>query len=558
MRKIVFYCRTSTHQQEQDDTIEVQLEKLKEIYKKQNIYRIYKDEGYSGSFLERPALTQLRNDAKKGLFDIVAVYNLDRLSRKVGHQLLLIDEFKKQGIKIEVLGKNFEDTPQGEFSLTVLSAAAQLEKELITQRMRDGKYRKANAGKLIGCYPPYGYKLIKRNPDKGTEAHFELDPKESYGVKLAFKIYLEKQSLRQTIKELAKAGILGRGKRGKEGINPKPFTPRTLKRILSNESYVGNFYWGKTYPCEPKNPKTIDKGRLTGRRLRDKSEWKLIKIPPIIDKTIFNKAQEILKYRAKHFLKETKYQYLCQGLVRCLKCGKVYTAKPTAKPYKGKRYIAYFCSHNFAKPIGEPRCKSRQISQRKLESVVWDYVRSLISNPDKVKKAIQILREKRERDRIFNERAYDVLMTEKMNIKTKKSKILDLYADNKFTKEELDNKIIELNNQEKIIDRQIQEVGNSLKKIENIDSVEREIEELCLQYKQKITNPTFELKKMIVKKWVKEINITDRGDIIIKVRVPEDYGEGFNNSLATTTPQTSLAPASSSFEAASSIVAPVV
>ncbi|MBI2053732.1 MAG: recombinase family protein [Candidatus Staskawiczbacteria bacterium] len=530
---------------------------MKEIYNKEDIFKIYKDEGYSGSFLERPALTQLRDDAKKSLFDVIAVYNLDRISRKVGHQLFLMDEFKRQGIIIEVLGKNFENTPQGEFSLTVLSAAAQLEKELITQRMRDGKYRKANAGKMVGCYPPYGYKLIKRNPEKGEEAKFIINEVEAYGIKQVFKIYLQKQSLRQTIKELAKKGILGRGERGKEGINPKPFTPKTLKRMLSNESYVGNFYYGKTYPCETKNPKTISRGRLTSRKPREKSQWKLIKIPAIIDKINFNKTQEVLNYRAKHFLRDTKYQYLCQGLIRCLHCGKLYTGKPTGRVYNGQRYFAYFCYTNHGKAQWVKRCPSRQISRIKIESIVWDYIKGLISNPDKVKKAVRVLRAKRENDKSSNKRVYDFLMTEKINIRAKKSKILDLFVDDKFSREDLDNKITDLNNQEKLIDKQILEVENSLKAIDNIDSVEKEIEEICLQYKQKITNPSFELKKLIVKKWIKEINITDEGNVVIKVKIPEIEGKIYP-SLATTIPHTCLAPDLSNCVAHSSMVEPVV
>ena len=187
-------------------------------------------------------------------------------------------------------------------------------------------------------------------------------------------------------------------------------------------------------------------------------------------------------------------------------------------------------------------------------------MKNLISNPDKVKKAVRLLREKREEKRNSNKKIYDVLMAEKMKIKMKKSKLLDLYVDDKYSKDDLDLKINELNNQEKFLVKQINEVAEELKQIDKTEEIEKEIEETCLSYYKKINNPSFELKKMIVRKWVKEINITDEGNIIIKVRIPEDYGKKSSSglALATTTPTTSLAPASSSSLAHSSIVAPVV
>jgi len=550
MEKIGLYYRVSTAEQEKEETIETQKSVLEKIYKDRNVFKRYSDDGYSGAILERPALNKLREDIKNGGINIVAVYSLSRLSRKTKYLLQLLDEFEQYGVELEIKGEKTKNSNTGTLSLTIISAAYQFQREELIEDMRAGKYRKVEKGIMIGCSAPYGYKLFRRNPITSEEARFEINQKEAYGVKQAFKIYLEKQSIRQTIKKLANLGIFAR--------NGKPFIPKTLIRMLKNEIYIGNFYYGKTYPCGKKNYR----GQKKGRKFRPKSEWKFIKMPQLalIDKATFDKVQEILEYRKKHYLRETKYQYLCQGLVRCLKCGKVYTAKPTANPYKGKRYIAYFCSSHVRNFMGEPRCKSRQISQTKLENAVWDYVKNLISNPDKVKKAVKLLREKREEKRDSNKKIYDVLMAEKMKIKMKKSKFLDLYGDGKYLKDDLDLKINELNNQEKFLVKQINEVAEELKQIDKTEEIEKEIEETCLSYYKKINNPSFELKKMIVRKWVKEINITDEGNIIIKVRIPEDYGKKSSSglALATTTPTTSLAPASSSSLAHSSIVAPVV
>ncbi len=525
MKRIAFYCRVSTFHQEKDETIKVQLEELARVYKGENVVNIYKDDGFSGSFLDRPALNQLREDAKGGLFDTIALYNLDRLSRKTAHQLLLIDEFRKREIKIEVLGKDFENTPQGEFSLTVLSAAAQLEKELIVQRMRDGKYRRARAGILVGCsVPTYGFKIVKRDRDKGQEAYFEEDPIEANNLKSIFKTYLEVESIRETIRRITKLGIRTR--------KEKVFTTKGIGNLLRNETYIGNYYFGKSYPCEAKNPKLEkNRGRLTSKKMKPRADWLLIKVKPIISKEIFNKVREVLNERSgRGFYKNSKYQYLCSGLIRCLKCGRIYYGRPNTKYFsKGenrqKVHLSYLCSGRSKPALLSERCLgSRIIGVERLDGAIWEYVSNLIADPARVKNAITLLRERRNNDRGVNEKAKDALAEEKMKIKMKKSKILDLYANSGLGREELDEKVLEFNKQEALFDKEIARIDNELKNMSDMSSAEEEVENLCLSYKEKLNNPSFELKKMVIRKWVKEINLEEDGKIIIKVKVPEVMG----------------------------------
>ena len=88
-------------------------------------------------------------------------------------------------------------------------------------------------------------------------------------------------------------------------------------------------------------------------------------------------------------------------------------------------------------------------------------------------------------------------------------------------KKDLDKKIEELNRQEEILDKQIKEAEKDIQKIKEINTTGEEVEQLCLRYRDIIKKADFKLKKKIVRKWVKEINITDEGNIIIKVRIPE-------------------------------------
>jgi len=512
MRKIVLYCRVSTHHQEKDETIQTQLAKLRETYKGEEIVKEYKDVG-SGAYLQRPALNQLREEVKKGLFDIIAVYSLDRLSRKLGHQIALIEEFEQNGIEVEVLGENYENNPENILNRNIRGAISEYERFKISQRMRDGKYRKAETEFVWGT-ASYGYKIVK----KDGKRILEIDLKEAKMIKTMFDIYQEEHGLGKTAKR-----IYEKGYKARSGI---AFSPFMISKILDNETYIGNFYYGKTYPCEPENPKKKDrKSQLSSRKRRPKEEWKLLKVPAIIEKSIFERVQQIKKEMAKSSLKPTRH-YLCQGLIKCVKCGYRYIGKMRSKSHREEApngsHFYYLCPKKAGRRRpNEPYCHSREISARQLDEQVWNYVSSLIKDKEKVKKAIKTLKEERESKKDFHQRIYGSLITQKAEIKRKKSKFLDLYGDENYQKEDLDEKISELNSQQKDLERQIRETEREFQKIKEIGAIEEEIERSCLEYKGKIENADFELKRRTLKKWVKEITLPDEGGIVVRVRIPE-------------------------------------
>lgn len=81
MDKIAFYCRVSTEKQEREDTIESQLYVLNAIYNGKDVVEKYLDNGYRGGILERPELMRMREDAKLGKFNVLALSDLSRSTR---------------------------------------------------------------------------------------------------------------------------------------------------------------------------------------------------------------------------------------------------------------------------------------------------------------------------------------------------------------------------------------------------------------------------------------------------------------------------------------------
>ena len=85
--RVALYARVSTEEQREGQTIDSQVSEL-ERFARDKYWRIvgtYKDEAWSGALLARPELDRLRDDASKGLFDVVLVNDVDRLARDVSH-----------------------------------------------------------------------------------------------------------------------------------------------------------------------------------------------------------------------------------------------------------------------------------------------------------------------------------------------------------------------------------------------------------------------------------------------------------------------------------------
>jgi len=524
MRRVALYCRVSTDNQEKAETIDNQLRDLYKVYNKADVVKVYKDNPGSGADPDRAGLWEMRKDAQKRKFDVIGLWASDRLARDVKLALILRDEFNDFGISIEVMGKERDDSDSGKLLSIIEAAVDEMERGRIKRRFISGRDRRLSEGKLIGCYPPYGYTHVKRDKEKGTDAYFKINEKEARMVRNIFKWYLELESIFLVTKRLKQKGIKTRGK-NKTG-EPNFFFCSTVSKILRREDYIGNHYFGKSSPCVAKfHIHKIRKHRLTGRSRNPKSEWKLIKVPPIIDEITFNRVQAILQKRANRRLRKSMYKFLCSGLIRCVRCHRLYASKNQRDGRRRKDYFLYRCPQAHTASFNEPVCKARTMAAHKLDNAVWLYVSTLIKDKKRIEENVSLAKSKRESERISNQQIYEELLLDKKGLKIKKSRLLELYSEEALSKEDLKMKISEFEAREKDIDEQIAVKKRELEGIENMNAVAKELERICALYRGRLSRASFELKKYIVKKWVEEINIEDDGSVIIKIKIPEGEPE---------------------------------
>lgn len=151
MKRAALYMRVSTV----DQHPETQLHDLRAMAAQRGyeIVREYTDK-ISGAKAKRPGLGQLLADARHGKFDVVMVWAFDRLARSVRHFLEVLDELNHLNIEFVSFRENVDTGgPLGRAMIVIIGAIAELERNLIIERVRAGMRRARLEGRQIGRTP---------------------------------------------------------------------------------------------------------------------------------------------------------------------------------------------------------------------------------------------------------------------------------------------------------------------------------------------------------------------------------------------------------------------
>jgi DNA invertase Pin-like site-specific DNA recombinase len=147
--RVAIYARVSTR----DQSCDLQLRDLR-IYctaRKFKVFREYIDVGESGAKDSRPELNNLMADARKRKFDAIFVWRFDRFARSTKHLLLALEEFRSLGIQFISYQENIDTSSAlGQALFTIVSAVAQLERDLIRERVNAGIRHARACGKQLG------------------------------------------------------------------------------------------------------------------------------------------------------------------------------------------------------------------------------------------------------------------------------------------------------------------------------------------------------------------------------------------------------------------------
>ena len=237
-KRAAAYLRVSTDNQAMEDSYGLPAQKDAILSYALNqgieVVAFFVDDGCSGATLDRPGLQELIKESGSKSFDVVLVAKMDRVARDVYYSLFIEKELLINGIEIVSVSEPVSGSdPMNTAFRQLMAVFAQLEKDMITMRMSNGRRQKASQGGYSGGRAAIGY-CAKRGTKK-----LRVDSSKARAVKRAFELRAKNPgwSLRQLAECL--------NEEGHTTAQGKKFKPMQVKRILDREEfYNGRYSYG--------------------------------------------------------------------------------------------------------------------------------------------------------------------------------------------------------------------------------------------------------------------------------------------------------------------------
>ena len=337
----------------------------------------YDDGGFTGGNMERPALKRLMADIVAGKVDCIVVYKVDRLSRSLLDFARMMETFDRCRVSFVSVTQQFNTgNSMGRLMLNVLLSFAQFEREIISERTRDKIAAARRKGRWSGGRPVLGYDVA---PGGGR---LLVNEDEATRVRGIFELYLEHQSLIETVKALDERGWTNKRWTTQDGRDAggSRFDKPNLFNLLTNVLYLGKI--------------TLKKEMFDGLH------------PAIVDAEIFQRVQALLRRNGQSGGRHVRNRFgaLLKGILRCVPCGSAMIHTHTLKN-GNKRYRYYVCLN--AQKRGWHNCPSKSIPAAEIERFVVDQIREIGRDSEVAAETIRQTRlesEKRSRE-LESERA---------------------------------------------------------------------------------------------------------------------------------------------------------
>ncbi|MEG1256256.1 recombinase family protein [Clostridium sp.] len=370
-RSAIIYTRVSTVEQASDGySLANQSRECEEYCKMNNLEVIatFSDEGISGSSInKREGLKKALNLIKSNNVDYLIVWKLSRLSRSIGDISNIISLMEKRNTNLFSFKEKIDTgSAMGKPFIYISGIIAEIERDNTIVQVRAGMQQKALGGEWNGGKPPLGYNL--------EDKKLIVDKKESSIVEIIYKQYLANIGYKNIARYLNQ-----NGHKTKKNNN---FTGNAVKNILQNPIYAGKLRWGYRENWNTKN----EEGHRS-RRYNDNATIKDGIHEAIIDDSIFNKVQEMIKNNPRHHMRQFNGGHILSGLIRCPMCGGNMSMQNTT--VKGKTYKYYSCNA-YANNKG---CKANQISKESIEEEFLNILGQIMSEDSFKEKMLSSLKD---------------------------------------------------------------------------------------------------------------------------------------------------------------------
>jgi site-specific DNA recombinase len=312
----------------------------------------YIDDGYSGEFLERPALDRLRDDLRAKLINTVIVYDPDRLSRNLTNQLLLSDDIEKANAQLMFVTGDYDASPEGRLFFNMKGAISAYEKAKIRERTARGRRAKARSGKVVINNKPYGFDWDAQN------SIYLINEEEAKVVHLIYDLCLKRNWGAPKITE----ELYERGIRNREG---KQFNNVHVYRIMTKELYCGTAYASQI------STKKIGQYKIQVTNI-PAEDWIPISIPAIETRERWQQVQKVMEQNGRLSKRNTKREYLLRGILKCGICGMGMVTNKIKTTGSIHHYYRCVTKSSPQYRLNTTKCPNRYIPVDLLEESVWE------------------------------------------------------------------------------------------------------------------------------------------------------------------------------------------
>lgn len=381
---VAIYLRLSRDDEDIDgsktesNSISSQRDMIRGFIRKQDdmeIYDIYVDDGYSGANFDRPEFKRMMKDIEAGNVDCVIVKDLSRLGRDYIEAGRLIQKtFPAFSVRFIALTDHFDsltaDYNETSLVVPVKNFVNDSYSRDISGKVRSHQKIKRENGDFIGAFAVYGYKKCEDNRNQLVPDDYAADI-----VRKIFAWKIEGYSNLAIANRLDALGILSpmeyKKMQGEKfqtgfvtGVKAK-WSAVAVKRILSNENYIGTLVQGKEEKVNYKVKKSVKKPEEEWTKVQDAQE-------AIVSKEDFEIVQDLLMIDTRAGGGEEK-AHIYAGLLFCGDCMEPMIRR--VNRYKGKETVSFICSTK--NKSGE--CSRHTISEETLNHLVLTGLRTQVS-----------------------------------------------------------------------------------------------------------------------------------------------------------------------------------
>lgn len=342
----VIYARYSPGSKQNEQSIEGQVHDCTAYAESKglNVINVYADRHLTGTESEhRDAFQQMLRDAQQGSFSYVIVWKIDRFGRNREEIAINKVHLKKSGVTLLYAEEHIPEGPEGIILESMLEGMAEYYSAELAQKIRRGQRESVSKGRMIGAWMPYGYV-------KDADLKLHIDDTAADVVRHIFKMYNAGDLIRDILYDLEAKGITNNG---------KSFNYNSIRRILRNRIYIGEFVFGPNVNTD-----------MDSR---------------IIDDDTFNLAQQRIAMTA---IKSVKMQtaararatvnYALSGKLICGTCGSEYHGT-SGRSHTGVKHYYYICN---GKKKNSSLCDSPSFRKDEIENFVFDRtIKSVLTDP---------------------------------------------------------------------------------------------------------------------------------------------------------------------------------